>query len=387
MDGQLDECDLTLRDLDRIRKSLIEQLLAMYHRRIAYPTNKIVELDRRRAAGVEAPDISGTAPQFHVELTLRSGVPSLIPAPECRAVLEAALRAAGAPADATVSLTLSDDDELTELNEEHMGEEGPTDVLSFPLLSPQRSRHTRGRTRSSDAAAAWGSPCLPTSGSISVTSSSLWSAPSPRRRPAEGATRAISGGPRSMSCASSSRTARCTFAAGTMPIRRKRPRCGRSRLSCWAVARATRDRGLDRADIQPYGCTSCGSTLRPSLLDADRMFGALADATRRDIVRRAIDGEEGVAELADHYPMSFAAVQKHVAILERAGLVTKERIGRRKVVRTNVEGLRSARRLLDRYEELWRGRIDRMTALISRPQRRPSDDRHRRPQGSRGPDA
>jgi membrane-associated HD superfamily phosphohydrolase len=51
VDGQLDECDLTLRDLDRIRESLIEQLLAMYHRRIAYPTNKIVELDRRRAAG------------------------------------------------------------------------------------------------------------------------------------------------------------------------------------------------------------------------------------------------------------------------------------------------------------------------------------------------
>ena len=63
--------------------------------------------------------------------------------------------------------------------------------------------------------------------------------------------------------------------------------------------------------------------------------------------------------------MSFAAVQKHVAILERAGLVTKERIGRRKVVRTNLEGLRVARRLLDQYEELWRGRIDRMTALIA----------------------
>ena len=100
-------------------------------------------------------------------------------------------------------------------------------------------------------------------------------------------------------------------------------------------------------------------------LDFDRAFGALADATRRDIVRRAIDGEEGVAELADHYPMSFAAVQKHVAVLERAGLVTKERIGRRKVVRTNVAGLRMARGLLDQYEELWRGRIDRMTDLIT----------------------
>jgi DNA-binding transcriptional ArsR family regulator len=63
--------------------------------------------------------------------------------------------------------------------------------------------------------------------------------------------------------------------------------------------------------------------------------------------------------------MSFAAVQKHVAILERAGLVTKQRIGRRKVVRANLEGLRVARRLLDQYEELWRGRIDRMTALVS----------------------
>ena len=99
--------------------------------------------------------------------------------------------------------------------------------------------------------------------------------------------------------------------------------------------------------------------------DFDRMLGALADATRRDLVRRAIGGEEGVAELARHYPMSFAAVQKHVAILERAGLVTKERIGRRKVVRANVEGLRVARRLLDQYEELWRGRIERMTALVS----------------------
>ena len=115
--------------------------------------------------------------------------------------------------------------------------------------------------------------------------------------------------------------------------------------------------------------------------DFDRMFGALADRTRRDIVRRAIDGEEGVAELASHYPMSFAAVQKHVAILERAGLVTKERIGRRKVVRTNLEGLRVARRLLDQYEELWRGRIDRMTELVADTKETETDDRHRRPQG------
>jgi DNA-binding transcriptional ArsR family regulator len=105
--------------------------------------------------------------------------------------------------------------------------------------------------------------------------------------------------------------------------------------------------------------------------DFDRMFGALADATRRDIVRRAIDGDEGVAELAEHYPMTFAAVQKHVAILERAGLITKERVGRRKVVRTNLEGLLVARRLLDRYEELWRGRVDRMTSLVTDDRKEP----------------
>jgi DNA-binding transcriptional ArsR family regulator len=102
-----------------------------------------------------------------------------------------------------------------------------------------------------------------------------------------------------------------------------------------------------------------------TLVDHDRIFGALGDPTRRDIVRRAIDGEEGVAELAEHYPMSFAAVQKHVAVLERAGLVSKHRVGRRKVVRTNLEGLRVARRLLDRYEDLWRERVERMTQLIS----------------------
>src|SRR6202171_4678470 len=91
--------------------------------------------------------------------------------------------------------------------------------------------------------------------------------------------------------------------------------------------------------------------------DFDPVFAALADHTRRDIVRRAISAEEGVLELARHYPMSFAAVQKHVSVLERAGLITKQRIGRRMVVRTNLEALRVARRLLDQYEELWRARI------------------------------
>src|SRR3989442_12725093 len=101
--------------------------------------------------------------------------------------------------------------------------------------------------------------------------------------------------------------------------------------------------------------------------DFDPVFAALADHTRRDIVRRAINAEEGVLELASHYPMSFAAVQKHVAVLERAGLITKQRIGRRRVVRTNLEALLVARRLLDQYEELWRGPTDPLNPPVRRP--------------------
>jgi len=100
-------------------------------------------------------------------------------------------------------------------------------------------------------------------------------------------------------------------------------------------------------------------------IDFDLAFAALADATRRDIVRRGLAGNEGISELADHYPMSFAAVQKHVAVLERAGLVTKRRVGRRKIVKTNVAAISVARRLLDAYEDMWRERIDHMTALVN----------------------
>jgi DNA-binding transcriptional ArsR family regulator len=97
---------------------------------------------------------------------------------------------------------------------------------------------------------------------------------------------------------------------------------------------------------------------------ADAVFGALADATRRDILSRAMGGDLGISELADLYPMSFAAVQKHVAVLERAGLVRKHPEGRRRVVTTDMDGLHNARAVLDHYEELWRGRLDRMRGLL-----------------------
>jgi DNA-binding transcriptional ArsR family regulator len=99
--------------------------------------------------------------------------------------------------------------------------------------------------------------------------------------------------------------------------------------------------------------------------EVDRIFHALADATRRDIVRRTLTGEASVSELAADYAMSFAAVQKHVAVLEGAGLVTKETRGRARMVRADAERLAKARDLLDAYAELWRGRIDRLDALLA----------------------
>ena len=99
--------------------------------------------------------------------------------------------------------------------------------------------------------------------------------------------------------------------------------------------------------------------------EVDRIFRALADATRRDIVRRTLTEEITVSALAAAYAMSFAAVQKHVSVLESAGLVNKNRHGRERLVRGNPDTLRKAQLLLDQYEELWRGRIDRLDALLT----------------------
>src|SRR6187401_2800895 len=91
--------------------------------------------------------------------------------------------------------------------------------------------------------------------------------------------------------------------------------------------------------------------------DVDRIFHALADGTRRDILVFAVGGTHSVSSLAKRYPMSFAAVQKHVAVLEAAGLVTKERRGRERLVRTDVGTVQRARVLLDGFEELWWARV------------------------------
>jgi DNA-binding transcriptional ArsR family regulator len=99
--------------------------------------------------------------------------------------------------------------------------------------------------------------------------------------------------------------------------------------------------------------------------EVDELFHALADPTRRDIVRRCAAAEPSVSRLAQAYPMSFAAVQKHVAVLERAGLVTKERHGREQLVRTDARAVALAREALDELETTWRGRVGRMSDLLA----------------------
>jgi DNA-binding transcriptional ArsR family regulator len=97
----------------------------------------------------------------------------------------------------------------------------------------------------------------------------------------------------------------------------------------------------------------------------DRIFHALADATRRDIVQRVLDGERSVSALARDYPMSFAAVQKHVAVLERAQLVTKERRGREQLVHANLRTVHDAAEVLERLEAVWRDRAQRFEDVLA----------------------
>ena len=113
---------------------------------------------------------------------------------------------------------------------------------------------------------------------------------------------------------------------------------------------------------------------------ADRLFHALADATRRDILLRTLEGPHNVSSLARRYPMSFAAVQKHVAVLEGAGLVVKHRKGRERLVRGNVDTMRRAHLLPEQLEAVWKGRIDRIGDMLADENNGGrSHDRHERP--------
>jgi DNA-binding transcriptional ArsR family regulator len=109
---------------------------------------------------------------------------------------------------------------------------------------------------------------------------------------------------------------------------------------------------------------------------ADALFHALADRTRRDILRRVLAGEHSVSTLAANYDMSFAAVQKHVAVLEKAGLLTKRRNGREQLASGDVTAVRSVASMLTELEQVWRGRVarvDELLALDTTPRPDPED--------------
>ena len=99
--------------------------------------------------------------------------------------------------------------------------------------------------------------------------------------------------------------------------------------------------------------------------ETDRVFHALADATRRDIVSTVLVQELSVSALARRYPMSVTAVQKHVAVLEEAGLVTKRRRGRESLVQGDIDRVRDARSALDAFEQLWRDRVAQMDRILA----------------------
>ena len=103
----------------------------------------------------------------------------------------------------------------------------------------------------------------------------------------------------------------------------------------------------------------------PEAEGADALFHALADPTRRDILAVVLHDEQSVSDLARRYPISFAAVHKHVGARERAELVTKPRRGREQRVRGNAATLRHAHRVLDDLEALWRGRMDRIGQVLA----------------------
>ena len=98
---------------------------------------------------------------------------------------------------------------------------------------------------------------------------------------------------------------------------------------------------------------------------ADALFNALSDRTRRDILRRVLAGEHSVSALAENYDMSFAAVQKHVSVLEKAGLLTKRRSGRQQLASGDVDAVRSVSAMLADIEQIWRGRISRIDELLA----------------------
>ncbi|HUD07157.1 MAG TPA: metalloregulator ArsR/SmtB family transcription factor [Candidatus Saccharimonadales bacterium] len=99
-------------------------------------------------------------------------------------------------------------------------------------------------------------------------------------------------------------------------------------------------------------------------IQLDLVLNSLANSTRRDILQRLSGRGQTVGEIAEHYKMSFAAVSKHLQILEKAKLISKRRSGRKQFVTAEPAALKSVRDYLDQYEKLWNVRFDALEELL-----------------------
>ena len=96
----------------------------------------------------------------------------------------------------------------------------------------------------------------------------------------------------------------------------------------------------------------------------DSIFGSLSDSTRRDILRKVSKKSLSVSEVATHYPLTFAAIAKHLEVLRRAGLITKSRRGKEQIVSIAPSALAAASKYLENYEELWKNRLDNLDTYL-----------------------
>jgi DNA-binding transcriptional ArsR family regulator len=99
-------------------------------------------------------------------------------------------------------------------------------------------------------------------------------------------------------------------------------------------------------------------------IQLDSVFGSLADPTRRDILRRVAKKELSIGEIAKPYALTFAAISKHLKILEKAKLIIKHRRGREQLVRLFPPALQGATEYLSNYEAVWNQRFDALDEIL-----------------------
>lgn len=116
----------------------------------------------------------------------------------------------------------------------------------------------------------------------------------------------------------------------------------------------------------------------------DATFAALADPTRRSILARLALGEASVTELAEPFAMTQPAISKHLKVLERAGLIQRDRDAQRRPSRLNAAPLREASRWLEGYRRFWKASFSRLEGLLAELQRAPRRTRHSRKGTQRG---